>query len=32
LLNAAREIKGSGTFAYLDATVTTPELNALLHE
>jgi 2-methylisocitrate lyase-like PEP mutase family enzyme len=30
LLNAAHEVKEAGTFSYLDATMTTPELNALL--
>jgi 2-methylisocitrate lyase-like PEP mutase family enzyme len=32
LLIAAREIKGAGTFQYLDATLTTPEFNAFLKE
>lgn len=30
LQNAAREVKESGTFGYLDHALTTPELNALL--
>jgi 2-methylisocitrate lyase-like PEP mutase family enzyme len=32
LHNAAREAKETGTFAYLDRTMTTPELNAFLGE
>lgn len=30
LLNAAREVKEQGTFGYLDATMTTPELNGFM--
>jgi 2-methylisocitrate lyase-like PEP mutase family enzyme len=30
LLNAATEVKQSGTFGYLDATVATPALNAFM--
>jgi len=30
LLNAATEVKQSGTFAYLDSTIGTPAFNALL--
>jgi 2-methylisocitrate lyase-like PEP mutase family enzyme len=30
LLEAAREVKGTGTFGYLDRALTTPDLNALL--
>ena len=32
LLNAAREIKGPGTFHYLANTISTPELNQFLGE
>jgi 2-methylisocitrate lyase-like PEP mutase family enzyme len=32
LLNAAREIKGAGTFHYLDQTITTVELNPFLQD
>jgi 2-methylisocitrate lyase-like PEP mutase family enzyme len=31
LLNAAREVKDAGQFAFLDGCVTTPELNKLMH-
>ncbi|HXJ79785.1 MAG TPA: isocitrate lyase/phosphoenolpyruvate mutase family protein [Candidatus Methylomirabilis sp.] len=31
LLDAAREAKDSGTFGYLDRTLSTPELNAFMH-
>jgi hypothetical protein len=30
LVAAAREVRDLGTFAYLDAALTTPELNELL--
>ena len=30
LITAAREVKAGGTFAYLDGSVPTPELNAFL--
>jgi 2-methylisocitrate lyase-like PEP mutase family enzyme len=30
LVNAAKEVKDSGTFGHLDATMTTPELNAYM--
>jgi 2-methylisocitrate lyase-like PEP mutase family enzyme len=30
LLNAAREVKETGTFIYLDTSVTTPELNGFM--
>lgn len=32
LVNAAREIKSTGTFHYLAETPTSPELNAFLRE
>jgi 2-methylisocitrate lyase-like PEP mutase family enzyme len=32
LINAAREVKDKGTFGYLDAAMTTPELNAFMRE
>lgn len=32
LLSAAREVKESGTFGYLDTSLTTPELNAYLQK
>jgi 2-methylisocitrate lyase-like PEP mutase family enzyme len=31
LLDAAREVKDAGQFVFLDACVTTPELNKLMH-
>ena len=30
LIDAAREVKGPGTFGYLDRSLTTPELNGLM--
>jgi 2-methylisocitrate lyase-like PEP mutase family enzyme len=30
LVNAAREAKDQGTFGYVDATMTTPELNGFM--
>jgi hypothetical protein len=30
LVTAAREVKGAGTFGFLDAAITTPELNKFL--
>jgi hypothetical protein len=30
LLTAAREVKGTGTFGYLDHSVATPELNVFM--
>ena len=30
LLDAAREVKGKGTFGYLDQSLTTPELNGFM--
>jgi 2-methylisocitrate lyase-like PEP mutase family enzyme len=30
LVNAVREVKEHGTFGYLDATMTTPELNGFM--
>jgi 2-methylisocitrate lyase-like PEP mutase family enzyme len=32
LVNAAREVKDRGTFAYVDATMATPELNSYMSE
>jgi 2-methylisocitrate lyase-like PEP mutase family enzyme len=32
LLEAAREVKGRGTFGYLDRTLTTPELNGFMQD
>lgn len=32
LLDAAREVREHGTFAYLDTTIATPDLNAYLHD
>ena len=32
LLDAAREVKASGTFGYLDRSLTTPELNGFMRE
>jgi 2-methylisocitrate lyase-like PEP mutase family enzyme len=31
LVDAAREVKDAGQFAFLDGCVTTPELNKLMH-
>jgi 2-methylisocitrate lyase-like PEP mutase family enzyme len=30
LVNAAREVKDTGTFGYLDRSLTTPDLNAFM--
>jgi hypothetical protein len=32
LLDAAREVKDSGTFGYLDRVLTTPELSGFMRE